>query len=36
MDEFDLFDVEPLDRIVEVGYRYTLEKLKEPHPMISF
>lgn len=36
MDRFDLFDVEPLDEIVEVGYRCTLEKLTEPHPMLSF
>ncbi|MES1241936.1 MAG: patatin-like phospholipase family protein [Acidobacteriota bacterium] len=27
MEEFDLFDVEPLDRIVEVGYQFTRELL---------
>jgi hypothetical protein len=35
MDDFDLFNVEPLDQI-EVGYRFTLEMLKEPHPMLCF
>lgn len=27
MDDFDLFDVEPLDRIVEVGYEFTRDLL---------
>jgi predicted acylesterase/phospholipase RssA len=32
MDQFDLFDVEPLDQIVEVGYQFTRELLSRTRP----
>jgi hypothetical protein len=29
MEGYDMFDVEPLDEIVELGYRYTKEQLEK-------